>query len=143
MKDFDLKNYLLGFVSASLVAVILYLITTGKTSAELEVLTVDQARQYYSNYHLHAVPETEILKGFSFLTADYFQAVASLYGGEKDMVGYRSYMGVDASGQAIGIVVGVDASGRDMAADDDVIYGVRGSMGPCPNICDNSSPITN
>jgi hypothetical protein len=143
MKDFDLKNYLLGFVSASIVAVVLYLVTMGKGSSDLQVLTVEQARQYYSNYHAHALPETEILKGFSFLTADYFQAAASIYGKDEGIVGYRTYMGVDDSGAAIGIMVGVDASGKDMTNDDDIIYGVRGSMGPCPNICDSSSPITN
>ena len=144
MRDFDLKNYLLGFLSAAIVAVIMYFVLNGGSGApNYTSLTVDQARQYYLNYYTHATSQQEILKGFSFDSGEYYEGVSALYSNDEGISGYRIYMGIDESGKQIGILVGVNAAGGDMTGDHNLILGVAGKMGPCPNICDNNSPITN
>jgi hypothetical protein len=143
MRDFDLRNYLLGFLSAAIVSVIMYFVLMGGSgSSNFTQISVDQAHKYYLNYYTHATTQQDILKGFTFDSGDYFQSVSALYAHNSAISGYRIYMGFDDSGKEVGILVGINSAGDDMTGGHDLILSVSGKMGPCPNICDNNSPIT-
>jgi hypothetical protein len=56
--------------------------------------------------------------------------------------GFRIYPGVDVSLGQIGIVVGVDVSGKD-AVSGTIVSTAWANSGPCPTQCDATSPIMN
>ncbi|MBQ4821355.1 hypothetical protein [Aquimarina sp. MMG016] len=70
---------------------------------------------------------------------------------EKHVVNVRAYMGIDDDGIEKLIIVGVDADGKDVigpisnksaTTNDEIEFGyLYDFTDPCPNTCDNSSPL--
>jgi hypothetical protein len=70
---------------------------------------------------------------------DELDAITNIQGRFHGTTEFRIYMGIDGR-DTVGIVVGLDAAGRD-----DTIPGIFRTTsqhsGPCPPVCDVSSPI--
>jgi hypothetical protein len=103
-------------------------------------ITLDVARSYFAKYMADAAPLNAPVKGFTIDKAQ-LDAMNLLIKENADLAGFRIYMGKDNTAKKIGIVVGVDAAGKD--ATKNTIYGTDSQqMSPCPLICDVTSPIT-
>ena len=57
---------------------------------------------------------------------------------EDGVVNIRAYIGIDGDGTNKLMLVGVDANGKDMISNTDLIYDFTL---PCPNTCDTDSPL--
>jgi hypothetical protein len=68
-------------------------------------------------------------------------AMNQLAAENSGLAGFRIYFGKQATGLQVGIVVGVDANYADVVTGH--IYQTDSpKAGPCPTICDKTSPIT-
>ena len=76
-----------------------------------------------------------------FLDRKELEALNQLAGENPGLAGFRIYFGKEKTGLLVGIVVGVDANYADVAGSN--IYKTDSpKTGPCPTVCDKSSPIT-
>jgi tricorn protease-like protein len=67
-------------------------------------------------------------------------AMNNLFKENPTLSGFRIYFGKDNDAKKVGIVIGVDASGKDMLKS--TIFSTDSPVSsPCPPICDSSSPI--
>jgi hypothetical protein len=100
-------------------------------------ISVSDANTLFRAYYDKTAPINAVVKGFS-ITKEHLEALNNLSNENSALTGFRIYMGNDNNGN-VGIVVGVNSAGSDVTTS---IYRVAaGSSGPCPTICDASSPI--
>ena len=67
-------------------------------------------------------------------------AMNQLAGENPGLSGFRIYFGKESTGVMVGVVVGVDANYNDVVTGN--IYKTDSpKAGPCPTICDKTSPI--
>ena len=93
-------------------------------------------RHYLSSTTIPAMP----VKGF-FLDMQQLDAMNRLSRENTTLTGFRIYLGKDANNVVVGIVVGVNNRGSDAVSN--TIYKTESSRsGPCPPVCDITSPIT-
>ena len=86
-----------------------------------------------------AAPFNQVIKGFT-VDKPQLDAMNSIAKENQDLTGFRIYFGKDNNGKKIGIVVGVDSSGKDALKN--TIFSTDSPISsPCPPICDVSSPI--
>lgn len=105
----------------------------------MEVITAANAHTYYLNYMGRALPYNNVIKGY-VIDLEQYNAMAQLYKDNSQLAGFRIYNGIDNSSTNLGIVVGITSQGLDDVAGK--IYKTTArSVGPCPPVCDNSSPI--
>ena len=98
------------------------------------------AHSYFNNYLSTATPFNQVIQGFTIDKAQ-LDAMNSIARENAALTGFRIYMGKDGSSKKIGIVVGIDNTGRDAVTNS--IYNTEALIfSPCPPICDVSSPIT-
>ena len=103
------------------------------TSA-IRKITVKEARQYFLNYLAQPV-SLDTLKAFS-ISDDQFTAMKLIDLGDTSVHGFRIYMGMDDK-SPVGIVIGTGSPDRV-----NIIYATpANNSGPCPKLCDDSSPI--
>jgi hypothetical protein len=106
----------------------------------LSPLNQETARAFIASYAADAAPSNAIVKGF---TIDRVQldAMNALIRENSSLAGFRIYLGKNASDRKLGIVVGVDAQGRD--ALNNTIFGTdASSVSPCPPVCDAANVLT-
>lgn len=61
---------------------------------------------------------------------------------ENKLGGIKVYYGVDDKGNNIGIVLGINEEGKDVIKEGDIQSIGTLHLGPCPPVCDASSPIS-
>jgi hypothetical protein len=136
----------LTFSSGILVGMIAFALVSFRPASPMpsgnlstDKISVGQANTYFRNYYNSTQPVSEIVKGFT-LNSDVLQALNQLSVENPGLSAFRIYMGKDESSARIGLVLGVDANGKDVPT---TIYKTGGSgLSPCPPICDASSQVT-
>ncbi len=98
-----------------------------------------EAHTCFVSYMADAVPMNAVIKGFTLDKAQ-LDAMNAISKENADLAGFRIYMGKDASAKRIGIVVGVDNTGKD-AIKNTIFSTDSRQLSPCPVVCDVSSPI--
>jgi hypothetical protein len=102
-------------------------------------ISVQDAQTFSRRYITSAVPVNGVIKGFA-LNKEQLEACDRLLNENPSLTSFRIYMGQDNSSATVGIVVGIDAGGKDNLSS---IYRTSGSSsGPCPTVCDQTSNIT-
>jgi hypothetical protein len=108
-------------------------------AAVVTKINVTEANTLFKNYYQSTAPTTNIFKGFA-LTKEELTALNSLLTENSSLVGFRIYMGKSVTLSTVGIVVGVNSAGKDVTTS--IYQSPAVGSGPCPTICDSSSPIT-
>jgi hypothetical protein len=103
-------------------------------------ISVTEAKTYLNNYLVDAAPVSGVIKGFT-IDKEQFDAMNAIAKENTGISGFRIYMGKDNASRKIGIVVGIDALGKEAVTGK--IYGTDSkSLSPCPPMCDVNSPIS-
>jgi hypothetical protein len=101
-------------------------------------ISVQDAQQYTRKYLERTAPTNQVIRGFS-VNKEQLDALNRLAAENPSLTGFRIYLGMDNSFSSLGMVIGVDNSGKDYTTS---IYRTSaGASGPCPPICDQSSSI--
>jgi hypothetical protein len=138
-------TFLTGTIFGGLLFGVFLLISGSKppeSSAPASNISLANAKSYYRNY-LSGTPVTVVgaFKGFA-VDLDAWSAMNMIMSQNSKVKGFRVYFGVDNSNNKIGIVVGIDNTGHDIATDaPPTIYLSSRTYDPCPPICDAPSPI--
>jgi hypothetical protein len=106
---------------------------------DVSKISVSEANTLFKNYYQSATPTTTVFKGFA-LNREELTALNNLLTENSSLSGFRIYMGKDVTSASVGIVVGVNSSGKDVTAS--IYQSVAVGSGPCPTICDVNSAIT-
>ena len=101
-------------------------------------ISVADANVYFKNYYRSATPYTSTMKGFN-VALEELTVMNSILAADPTVAGFRCYFGTNA-GASIMIICGVDAHGSDMTGN--IYSSTATNIGPCPPICDLTSPIT-
>jgi hypothetical protein len=124
--------------------VLLFLVIPGKSQTTETPVTLDMAKQYYQNYITTAKTFQDTLKGF-LVSMNQLATLDSLIKNNRNLAGFRIYMAKDNAKNDVMLVVGVDNKGKDVTSTGKYsgIY-MTGPVnsGPCPKMCDATSPIT-
>jgi hypothetical protein len=105
----------------------------GINKEEIHLINTKQANTYFKAYISTAIPDT--LKAFT-INLQQFNAMKLIEKAEPSVHGFRIYMGID-SGKPVRMVVGTGSPDKT-----DFIYFTPDNFsGPCPHVCDNTSPI--
>jgi hypothetical protein len=102
-------------------------------------VTAVTANGYVRTYTTGALPLNKVLKGFTVDRLQ-LQAMNTIAAENTALTGYRIYLGKDAAGKPLTIVVGVDNLGKDAVKNSIFATDAR-QASPCPPVCDVSSPI--
>jgi len=142
--SFPVLTFLAGiFVGLSLFAILSFTRGAAHPTAPPPPTSIDAAtaNQLFLNYIARATKLNDTIKGFD-LNKDLLAAMNLILANNSTVSGFRIYIGTDASRNRVGIVVGFDASGKDITSGNNAIYQTDGSnLSPCPPICDSQSPI--
>jgi hypothetical protein len=109
-----------------------------------EIIDTVAAKQLFFNYYNSPGPIPERVKGF-FVDRLQLIAMNNLVEFDSTLAGFRLYLGKSDADEPVGIVVGVaEVRGKLSDVKNGRIYKTASvKSGPCPFICDESSPITN
>lgn len=112
-----------------------------ESSAPASNISLANAKIYYHNY-LSGTPVT-VVGALKAIAVDLDELSAmNMLSKNPNVKGFRVYCGVDNSNNKVGIVVGIDNTGHDIATDvPPTIFQSSRTYDPCPQICDNTSPI--
>lgn len=127
-------------------------IASGENAAEEEIdpviigppikinpIAIDDARILLRNYQASAATPAVPVKGV-FLDRSQFEAMKQLVEANPKLPGFRVLFGRETAGSNVSIVLGVDGNNRDLV--NNQIYVTQSpKTGPCPPICDATSPI--
>ena len=103
-------------------------------------ITSSTAHSYVINYLSDATSVNLVIKGFTIDLAQ-LEAMNSIAKENPALTGFRIYYGKDSNAKKVGIVVGVDNTGKDAVKN--TIFNTDSPVSsPCPPICDTSSPIS-
>ncbi|MCX6304992.1 MAG: hypothetical protein NT040_08490 [Bacteroidetes bacterium] len=135
-----------GFASGLLLGIsiigLLSFSSTPQVSTESsppEPITSAVANSYYKNYKADAVPLNQVIKGFT-IDKTQLDAMNLIARENTALTAFRIYLGRDNNSRTVGIVVGVDNTGKDAVRNSIINTDARG-LSPCPPICDVTSPI--
>ena len=103
----------------------------------VRMISVDTANKYFRCYWLTPIL-LDTFKGFR-VSVKQLNAMNLLYNSDTSLVGFRIYMGIYGDPEDVSEIVGVASDGSD---DTTTIYTApKDNSGPCPPVCDESSPI--
>jgi hypothetical protein len=109
-------------------------------SPDISIITPADANHYFINYYNQADSLKAKFKGF-LVDRPQLDAMNALVANNKNIVGFRLYMGQSNTAEKISIVVGLTNTFSDAAGVR--IYRTESrNAGPCPFLCDDTSPIT-
>jgi hypothetical protein len=134
--------FIFGAVSAvSLFALLSFTNASGSapSSQAGSTITAAEANTLLKNYLKTADLPTKPIKGV-FLDMQELNALNTLAGKNPRLSGFRVYFGKEADGTIVGMVVGVDGQYVDVASSD-ILKTSSPKTGPCPTVCDKTSPI--
>lgn len=95
------------------------------------------ANGFYHKYADHAT--AIVMKGIN-IDKEALEAMNTLKGNPL-VNSFRIYFGVDNGGAKIGIIVGVNSANKDIIITNGIYETNSLNFGPCPDLCDNTSPI--
>jgi len=101
-------------------------------------ITAQEANALARSYYDKAAPVNEVVRGFS-VNKEQLSAMNSLLNENGGLSGFRVYLGFDERSGGVGVVVGVDGSGKDVT--NSIYRSSSNGSGPCPTICDVNSNI--
>ncbi|MFZ4522180.1 MAG: hypothetical protein ACOYNC_10760 [Bacteroidales bacterium] len=143
------NNYFLtivGFISGLVagISIIGFLAFTNAPAASasgggMVPVTSTEAHGLLSNYLTEAAPINMIVKGFT-IDKSQLDAMNALAKENPALAAYRIYLGKSGDSRLVGIVVGVDITGKD-AVKNTIFSTDSKNLSPCPPICDVTSPI--
>lgn len=113
--------------------------TVPATMQATSKISLQDAQSLFRNYYSKATPTDGVFKGFALNKAE-LVALNSLSTENPNLAGFRIYMGMDNSNASVGIIVGIDNTGKDYM--NSIYKASAGPSGPCPTICDGTSGIT-
>ena len=136
----ETRSFIYGLVVAFIISGILYfLLFNDEIIRTGEIVKANVAHASFIRYYDQADTLNARLKGF-MIDNSQFLVMKQLAENNSSLYGFRMYMGIDDANSKVCLLVGVDAEGKDITS---AIYSVLTErMGPCPNICDDTSPIT-
>lgn len=102
-------------------------------------ITAQTANMYLKNYLADAAPVNVKIKGIT-IDRSQLEAMNAIFKENPALAGFRVYMGKDQAARHTGIVVGVDANGKD-AFKNTIFNTDSQNLSICPPICDSQSPI--
>jgi len=103
-------------------------------------ISIADANTMFRAYYDKTPAINAVVKGFS-LTREHLAALNNLANENPNLSSFRIYMGYDNNTtSSIGIVLGVNSAGVDVTTS--IYRAVAGSSGPCPPVCDATSPVT-
>jgi hypothetical protein len=139
------KPVMIAFVSGLLLGTFVLGLLSFSASPTIPVtlpgaskISIQDARMFFNSYYQKAVPSNERIKGFA-VNKEQLSAMNSLSSENPSLNGFRVYMGLDNNSAGVGIVVGIDNTGKDNM--NSIYKTSSGGSGPCPTICDLSSSI--
>ena len=100
------------------------------------LISVDSANTYFKCY-MKTPLSIDTLVAFS-VNMEQLEAMQLLLKNDTGAKGFRIYMGMVGDPTPVDMVVATDAAGTDNAS---AIY-MTSASGPCPDLCDKTSPIT-
>lgn len=100
-------------------------------------VSLQEASSYIRAYTDHATPSNEVIKGF-VINKEQLDALNQLANENRSLSLFRIYMGSDANGNRVGILLGIDGQGSDASGS---IYMATGGASPCPPVCDGNSSL--
>lgn len=101
-------------------------------------ITAVEANTMVRSYYDKAAPVNEVVRGFA-VNREQLSAMNTLLNENGGLSGFRVYLGFDQKVGGVGIVVGVDGSGKDVT--NSIYRSASNGSGPCPTICDVNSNI--
>jgi hypothetical protein len=102
-------------------------------------VTTEVAKSYLKNYTATLDPNIQAVKGFT-IDKSQLDAMNAISRENPELTAFRIYLGRDNSTRKVGIVIGVDNTGKDALKN--TIYSTDAArVSPCPPICDTTSPI--
>ncbi|MDP1621253.1 MAG: hypothetical protein Q8M08_02830 [Bacteroidales bacterium] len=146
MKTKKLFFTVIGFISGMVIGISmigLYSFTSGPAASAptggIVPITAAEANAFVRNYQADAAPLNKVIKGFT-IDKEQLDAMNSIIKENPALTGFRIYLGKNIDARTIGIVVGVDNTGKD-AFKNTIFNTDSKNLSPCPPICDVSSPI--
>lgn len=106
----------------------------------LTPISVDSANALFKGYMADAAPLNQVLKGFA-LNKSQLEAINTISAQNPDLTGFRLYLAKNKAAKQFILVVGVDNTGKD-AVKNSIFATETQVAGPCPTVCDVTSPIT-
>ena len=135
-----------GFLSglAAGISVIGFLAFTNAPAASapgstMVPVTSAEAHGLLNNFLAEALPLNQVVKGFS-IDKSQLDAMNALAKENPTLTSYRIYLGKTSDARPVGIVVGIDNTGKD-AVKNTIFSTDCKNLSPCPPICDATSPI--
>jgi hypothetical protein len=120
-------------------ALLLGILSFSSPNPPMDIITAADAHAYYLNYMGRALPYNNVIKGY-VIDIEQYNAMGQIIKDNPQLAGFRIYNGIDNNSTNLGIVVGVTSQGLDYISGK-IYKTVARSVGPCPPVCDNSSPI--
>jgi hypothetical protein len=107
---------------------------------EPDSISATDANVLLKRYLVTATTSPTPIKAF-YIDLKQLDAMKLLLNKNSTLAGFRVYLGKTPGNNQVGIVVGVDNRGLDVATK--TIYRTDSPQsGPCPTVCDASSPIS-
>lgn len=104
----------------------------------VDKIGIPEASSLFRTYFENTAPSNEVVRGFA-INREQLSALNFLANENPALTGFRLYMGYDSNAGNVGIIVGLNGSGKD---ETNSIYRTPGAAsGPCPTICDGQSAI--
>jgi hypothetical protein len=103
-------------------------------------ITIEYAKTLVKNYQNTAETPVIPVKGV-FLDKVQLAAMTKLAADFPGLSGFRIFFGKETTGLKVSVVVGVDKSGKDVFAVNGIYKTTSPGSGPCPPVCDQTSPI--
>lgn len=104
-------------------------------------ISVDSANYYFKQYFTQAETlNKDTIKGFA-VNIEQLNTLTSILKTYPDLSGFRIYLGKDTKQNDLRIVVGIDQKGVDVVTAGSIYRTISAGSGPCPKMCDASSPV--
>jgi hypothetical protein len=138
MKTFAMVS--VAFISGAIIGITFLALVgfTGMSVPTAPPISPGDANTLFKEYLKTAPTPTKPIYGV-FLDKNELAAMNQLAGDNQNLAGFRIYFGKETSGPQVGIVVGVDDHYADVTAT--ILKTDSPKAGPCPTVCDNTSPI--
>ncbi|MCF8372589.1 MAG: hypothetical protein K9H64_13250 [Bacteroidales bacterium] len=105
-----------------------------RTTDEIQTVDSNSAQSLTSKYQASASQFNDVLKGFT-INLEQLDVMNRLNSENRNLSGFRIYLGENTSGGQVSVIYGVDQYGHDSQANSIYTTGLSQS-GPCPPVCD-------
>lgn len=136
---FPVLIFLAGFVAGG---ALLSILSFTSPNPPVDAIGSIDAKTFFQRYTGRAIPYSGVIKGY-MVDKEQYDAMTLVLAAYPGVIGFRIYNGIDNGFVNVGMVVGVNSNGTDaLTIPNTVFKTVARYVGPCPPVCDASSPIT-